>query len=109
MAKTGSTLLLMCTLAAVVVVAMVNGDAAATPSTICNVKVSELAECIPAITGKSPPSPTKSCCSVMNKTSLRCLCNYKSEFSKFGVDPANAMALPQKCGLKLPRECKKIL
>ncbi|KAK6132991.1 hypothetical protein DH2020_033282 [Rehmannia glutinosa] len=106
MVKPSNTLVLIWTLAAIVVAA-VNGDdaAAATPTTICNVKVTELAECIPAITGKSPPGPTKKCCSVMRKTNLRCLCDYKSEFTKFGVDPKNAMALPKKCGLKLPREC----
>ncbi|KAL0294036.1 UNVERIFIED_CONTAM: Upstream activation factor subunit UAF30 [Sesamum calycinum] len=90
-------------------VALVNGEAAAaaTPSTICNVRVSELVQCLPAITGKSPPPPTKSCCSVISKANLHCLCNYKSEISKFGVDPAKALALPKKCGLKAPRECTK--
>ncbi|KAL2247669.1 UNVERIFIED_CONTAM: hypothetical protein Sindi_2619200, partial [Sesamum indicum] len=108
MGKPVTTFLLLSTLLALAV-ALVNGDAAAaaTPSTICNVSVSELVKCLPAITGKSPPWPTKSCCSVISKANLHCLCNYKSEISKFGVDPAKALALPKKCGLKAPRECTK--
>ncbi|KAG8365124.1 hypothetical protein BUALT_Bualt18G0071700 [Buddleja alternifolia] len=101
------TLLLISTLAAVLIASATGDAAAATPSTVCNVKVSELAECIPAITGKSPPWPTKSCCSVMHKANLHCFCNFKSELKKYGVDPNNAMKLPGKCGLKLPRECNK--
>ncbi|KAL3636720.1 hypothetical protein CASFOL_019019 [Castilleja foliolosa] len=98
-----NTLVLILALAA----AVVNGDVATAPSTICNVKVAELAECLPAITGELPPRPTSKCCSVVRKTNLRCLCKYKSEFAKFGVDPKNALALPKKCKLKLPKDCKK--
>ncbi|KAL2476058.1 Bifunctional inhibitor/lipid-transfer protein/seed storage 2S albumin superfamily protein [Abeliophyllum distichum] len=90
-------------LVALFFIATVNGD---TTTTICKVKVSELAECLPAIAGKSPSKPTKSCCAAIGKADLHCLCNYKSEFTKFG-DPTKAMALPKQCGLKLPRECNK--
>lgn len=106
-----STLVLIFALAAVIIsTRAVNGDAgaAATPTTICKVGVSELAVCIPAITGKSPPKPTESCCAVIRKADLRCLCNYRSQFTKFGINPDNALALPKKCGLKLPRGCKKM-
>ncbi|KAH6775796.1 hypothetical protein C2S52_013357 [Perilla frutescens var. hirtella] len=108
MAELGSKFLVVCTVAALIV-ALANGDAevTATPSTICNITVSGLAQCLPAITGKSPPRPTKSCCAVMKKANLRCLCNYKSQFTNFGIDPNNAMALPKKCGRKLPLECTK--
>ncbi|KAL8509843.1 hypothetical protein ACS0TY_016895 [Phlomoides rotata] len=93
-------LLLICT----VVIATVNGEGDAS---VCNVKVSELVECLPAITGKSPPPPTKGCCSVMGRADLQCFCNYKSQFAKYGVDPAKAMLLPGKCGRNLPKQCKK--
>ncbi|KAL3851161.1 hypothetical protein ACJIZ3_013043 [Penstemon smallii] len=104
MAKQGMITLL---LLSAVLVADVRGDAAATPTTICSVSVSELVECLPAITGKSPKWPSKGCCSVMRKADMNCLCKYKSDFSKFGVDPAKAMALPEKCAIKLPRACKQ--
>ncbi|GFQ00791.1 putative lipid-transfer protein dir1 [Phtheirospermum japonicum] len=107
MAKQPTNTLVLMLMLAVIIIAAVNGDMATAPSTICNVKVAELAECLPAITGKSPPRPTNKCCSVVRKTNLRCLCKYKSEFTKFGVDPKNALALPKKCKLKLPKDCKK--
>ncbi|CAI9753429.1 unnamed protein product [Fraxinus pennsylvanica] len=92
-------------LVALMFIATVNGD---TTSTICKVKVSEIAKCLPAITGKSPSKPTKSCCAATRKADLHCLYNYMSEFAKFG-DPAKAMALPKQCDLKPPRECNKKL
>ncbi|KAL1566983.1 putative lipid-transfer protein DIR1 [Salvia divinorum] len=97
----------VCALALLAVSALADGSASvtATPSTICSVSVSELAQCLPAITGKSPPRPTKECCGVMKKANLRCLCNYKAQFANFGIDPAKAMALPKKCGRNLPRQC----
>ncbi|KAL7103386.1 hypothetical protein ACP275_08G176000 [Erythranthe tilingii] len=108
MAKTRSTLVLIIfALASAILATAVSGDAAAA-TTICNVRFSELAECIPAITGKTPAWPTRVCCSVICKADLHCFCKYKSEFEKFGVDPANALALPTKCGLELPRGCKNM-
>lgn len=89
---------------AMLLLAMVAADKA---PTICNVGVSELAECLPAITGSPPSWPTKSCCKVMHKVNLPCLCKYKDQFLKLGISPSNAMALPNKCDLKLPVECKK--
>lgn len=75
-------------------------------SIICKVEVSELGKCLPALMGQKPPMPTKACCIVVRKADLRCLCNYKKELGKFGISQANALALPNKCGMKkLPREC----
>ncbi|PIN20545.1 hypothetical protein CDL12_06763 [Handroanthus impetiginosus] len=105
MGTAGSAPVLLLTL--VIAAAAASPSPSPSSSSICNVKVSELAECIPAITGKSPRQPTKSCCSAMLKADLHCLCEYESQFRKFGVDPANALALPRKCGLKLPKDCKK--
>ncbi|KAK3032461.1 hypothetical protein RJ639_037274 [Escallonia herrerae] len=64
--------------------------------------MTDLATCLPAITGTSPQPPTVGCCKVMHKTNLHCLCSYKDELRNLGVDPKTAMALPKKCGLKLP-------
>lgn len=76
------------------------------PTKVCNVPIDELAQCLPAITGKSPPEPSKGCCDALGKADLRCLCNHKSEISKY-ANPAKAMELPKKCGCKrLPHECK---
>lgn len=75
-------------------------------SIVCKVKVSELAECLPAIAGNSPPKPTKECCDVLKKADLHCLCKHKSDLSKFGANPAKALELPKKCGLKAPQECQ---
>lgn len=86
----------------VVFIAGVRGDK---PAVVCNVKVTDLAQCLPAISGQSPPPPTKGCCKVMHKVDLKCLCNYKKELIKYGVNPGAAMTLPKKCGLKSPKEC----
>ncbi|WOG98527.1 hypothetical protein DCAR_0417870 [Daucus carota subsp. sativus] len=92
-----------CLMALVVLVAVVSADKA---PTICNVGVSELGHCLPAITGDKPSWPTKDCCKVMHKVNLPCLCNYKDKFLKYGISPKNALALPKKCGLKLPKQCR---
>ncbi|KAM7504245.1 hypothetical protein LguiB_003149 [Lonicera macranthoides] len=89
----------------VVFIAGVRGESGDKPTTVCNVKVSDLAQCLPAISGQSPPPPTKGCCKVMHKVDLKCLCNYKKELIKYGVNPGAAMTLPKKCGLKSPKEC----
>lgn len=101
MASTGTLMSFL--MAMVVLVAVVVANK--TP-TICNVGVSELGECLPAITGDKPSWPTKGCCKVMHKVNLPCLCNYKDKLSQYGISPKNAMALPKKCGLKLPAQCR---
>ncbi|CAA0833624.1 Bifunctional inhibitor/lipid-transfer protein/seed storage 2S albumin superfamily protein [Striga hermonthica] len=73
------------------------------PSSVCSIKLSELAECFPAIAGGT--SPTVKCCNVLHKAKLSCLCAYKKDFAKYGVDPKNALALPKRCGIKVPRAC----
>ncbi|KAI5674739.1 hypothetical protein M9H77_15103 [Catharanthus roseus] len=83
-----------------------SGQPAGLNSIVCKVKVSELAECLPAIAGNSPPKPTKECCDVLKKADLHCLCRHKSDLSKFGANPAKALELPKKCGLKAPQECQ---
>ncbi|KAK2987066.1 hypothetical protein RJ640_004792 [Escallonia rubra] len=85
--------LLQC-MVVMVLVAVVRGDK---PTIICNVKMTDLATCLPAITGTSPQPPTVGCCKVMHKTNLHCLCSYKDELRNLGVDPKAAMALPKKC------------
>ncbi|KAM1000605.1 hypothetical protein ACFX2I_007218 [Malus domestica] len=79
--------------------------AGSTAVSICNIESDQLKECRPAVTGKSPKPPTKRCCSVVRQANLPCLCNFKSVLPSIGIDPALAMALPKKCGLKTPREC----
>lgn len=74
-------------------------------STICNVDSTELAQCLPTISGKSPPPPTKGCCKVVRRVDMKCLCNYKSVLPSFGANPKLAMALPKKCGMKKRSKC----
>lgn len=92
---------------AMIFIASVSGAGAKqTPTRVCNVTIAELAECLPAITGKSPPKPSKNCCNALGKADLHCLCNHKSELSKYGANPAKAMELPKKCNLELRNECQ---
>ncbi|KVI10432.1 putative lipid-transfer protein DIR1 [Cynara cardunculus var. scolymus] len=79
--------------------------AAAATTTVCNVATSDLLECLPAITGAHPPPPTYRCCKVMHRVNLPCLCRYKPQLAKFGANPAAAMALPKKCGIKSTPKC----
>ncbi|WOH00192.1 hypothetical protein DCAR_0519550 [Daucus carota subsp. sativus] len=102
MASTSSSILVACLMAMMVLLVVATDDK--TP-TICNVGISELAECLPAITGDKPSWPTKRCCKVMRKVNLPCLCDYKDKFLQYGISPQNAMALPNKCGLTLPVQC----
>nr|AFK43735.1 unknown [Lotus japonicus] len=62
--------------------------------------------CREAITGKYPPKPKEKCCAVIRHANLTCLCGYKSLLPSVGISPTNALALPRKCGLKTPRQCK---
>ncbi|XP_019183082.1 PREDICTED: putative lipid-transfer protein DIR1 [Ipomoea nil] len=91
----------------VVVVAVMIGVANAQTATsvICKVKVTELAECLPAISGAAPKDPTKACCTVLCNADLKCMCKLKPQLAKFGLSPEKAMKLPGKCGLKVPRQC----
>lgn len=102
MARTSSKVLAQ-VVVVMVLIAMVGGASAAT---ICNIDTSKLAECLPAVSGRSPPPPTKACCTALLSADLHCLCNYKSALPAFGINPALAMALPKKCGGSLPPNCK---
>ncbi|XP_031116885.1 putative lipid-transfer protein DIR1 [Ipomoea triloba] len=88
-----------------VLVMIVVANAQTTSSVICKVKVTELAECLPAISGAAPKDPTKACCDVLCKADLKCMCKLKPQLAKFGLSPEKAMKLPGKCGLKVPRQC----
>lgn len=72
---------------------------------LCNIESSELKLCHDAVTGKNPPNPDTKCCDVVHRCNLTCLCGYKSELPLFGINPANAMALPGKCGETKPSNC----
>ncbi|XP_030441373.1 putative lipid-transfer protein DIR1 [Syzygium oleosum] len=89
-------------LALVLLVAMAGGAKA---TTVCNIPTDKLASCLPAVTGDHPTPPTEQCCKAISKADMQCLCRYRSVLPNFGINPANAMALPEKCGLKAPPKC----
>ncbi|KAK7299986.1 hypothetical protein RJT34_10817 [Clitoria ternatea] len=66
-------------------------------SNVCNVDLSELEVCRPAVIGYNPPPPTEQCCAVFRRLNLPCLCQYKIKLALLGIDPAKAFALPAKC------------
>ncbi|KAL9665627.1 hypothetical protein QQ045_021048 [Rhodiola kirilowii] len=88
----------------VALVLMASASEAANPK-ICNIIPSRLSLCRPAVTGKSPPPPTRRCCRVMLAVDLKCLCDYKDMLPALGLNPELAIALPKKCGLSLPVGC----
>ncbi|KAF5733861.1 putative lipid-transfer protein DIR1 [Tripterygium wilfordii] len=73
--------------------------------TICNVTVSELMECRPAVTPPQPSPPTAKCCSVVSRVNMSCLCSYKNMLPSFNIDPNLVMLLPGKCKLPRPAKC----
>ncbi|KAJ0103475.1 hypothetical protein Patl1_04052 [Pistacia atlantica] len=87
---------------AILVIALVGG-ARAVP--VCNIDTKQLDPCKPAVTGNSPPRPSKECCKVVSKADLPCLCSYKNVLPAVGINPKHALALPKKCGLKTPPQC----
>ncbi|XP_044473809.1 putative lipid-transfer protein DIR1 [Mangifera indica] len=88
---------------AVLLIALVGGARAVS---VCNIDTKQLNPCMPAVTGESPPQPSKKCCKVISKANLPCLCSYKNVLPAVGINPKNALALPKKCGLETPPECK---
>ncbi|GAV87257.1 LTP_2 domain-containing protein [Cephalotus follicularis] len=88
---------------ALLLIAMVR-EAMAVP--LCNIDTSKLHLCHSAVTGISPPPPTKRCCNVLHHANLPCLCSFKSLLPRLGIDQALALVLPKNCGLKTPPECK---
>lgn len=89
---------------AVLLIALVGGARAVS---VCNIDTKQLNPCMPAVTGESPPQPSKKCCKVISKANLPCLCSYKNVLPAVGINPKNALALPKKCGLETPPECKR--
>nr|XP_043618802.1 putative lipid-transfer protein DIR1 [Erigeron canadensis] len=79
--------------------------APASSTIVCNVEMTDLLECLPAITGARPPAPTRRCCKVMRRVNLPCLCRYKPQLAKFGANPVAAMAIPKRCGMKSTPKC----
>ncbi|KAK7276903.1 hypothetical protein RIF29_18051 [Crotalaria pallida] len=90
-------------LVAVFLIALLGGAQAVV---ICDIDSNKLNVCRAAVTGRYPPPPDETCCAVIRKANLPCLCSYKSVLPAFGINPTNAMALPGKCGLKTPPECR---
>ncbi|XP_038689507.1 putative lipid-transfer protein DIR1 [Tripterygium wilfordii] len=72
---------------------------------ICNIESTQIELCRPAITGMYPLPPTRQCCNLVCQANLPCLCGLKSALPAFGIDPNQALALPQKCGLTTPPAC----
>lgn len=92
-------------LVVVVVVAAlisVNGQ-----SSTCNVSMSDLLTCKPAVTPPNPTPPSQQCCSVLSHADLPCLCSYKNSplLPSLGIDPKLALQLPAKCNLPHPPNC----
>lgn len=103
MALSRAKVLVQCVLLAICLVALVGRGRA---MTLCKVDSDKLGICLPAVTGKSPPPPSENCCSIIKQADLPCLCSYKEVLRAFKIDPASAVELPEKCGLKKPRECQ---
>ncbi|KAK7305193.1 hypothetical protein VNO77_43094 [Canavalia gladiata] len=73
----------------------------------CDMNSTKLSLCYAAVTGKNPPKPNAKCCAVVKHANLPCLCRYKSILPAVGINPINALALPRRCGLKTPPECRE--
>ncbi|KDP42884.1 hypothetical protein JCGZ_23826 [Jatropha curcas] len=74
---------------------------------ICNVSISGLTSCRPAVTPPNPAPPTSACCSALSHADLRCLCSYKNStlLPSLGIDPKLALKLPEKCRLPHRAPC----
>ncbi|KAK9932724.1 hypothetical protein M0R45_019948 [Rubus argutus] len=75
--------------------------------TICKVSANDLLTCKPAATSPNPAPPTQTCCSVLARADLGCLCMYKNSnlLPSLGIDPKLAVQLPAKCHLPRPANC----
>ncbi|XP_009339897.2 putative lipid-transfer protein DIR1 [Pyrus x bretschneideri] len=101
---------LVVVLAAVVLVAIAGNGGfvhVVNAQNICNVSVSDLMSCRPAVTSPNPAPPTKACCAALSHANLSCLCSYKnsSVLPSLGIDPNLALQLPAKCKLPHPANC----
>uniref|UniRef100_A0A0A0LBB0 Bifunctional inhibitor/plant lipid transfer protein/seed storage helical domain-containing protein n=1 Tax=Cucumis sativus TaxID=3659 RepID=A0A0A0LBB0_CUCSA len=80
-----------------------------TATLLCKVDTKELCVCRPAVAplhGKPLQPPTERCCSVLRSADLKCLCNLKSILPSAGINATIALALPSKCGIPSPPECR---
>ncbi|KAH7682987.1 Bifunctional inhibitor/lipid-transfer protein/seed storage 2S albumin protein [Dioscorea alata] len=97
----------MSRLVAPVVLLVVLVSVAMADDGICNMTKAGLDSCQPAVTGSPPPDPSQECCQALTAADLPCLCSYKNSvwLPVFGIDPAIAQQLPEKCNLKVPDDC----
>lgn len=90
-------------LVAALLIALLGGAQAVV---LCNIDSTKLNVCRAAVTGQNPPPPDAKCCAVIRQANLPCLCRYKSLLPAVGINPTKALALPSKCGLKTPPQCR---
>ncbi|MED6135293.1 hypothetical protein PIB30_045043 [Stylosanthes scabra] len=100
MAHTGGNAM-MKWLVAALVIALLGGEVAQAV-VICKIETDNLSVCRAAVTGNHPPPPNNKCCKLIRGADIPCLCNYKSALPALGINPANALALPGKCGMRKP-------
>ncbi|KAK2377946.1 putative lipid-transfer protein DIR1 [Trifolium repens] len=72
---------------------------------ICSTTSNKLSLCRDAVTGSNPPNPSNECCDVVRSANLPCLCSHKAFLRRYGINVANVLALPGKCGLQAPSNC----
>ncbi|KAE8729736.1 putative lipid binding protein [Hibiscus syriacus] len=91
----------------VALVMMVMATATTAAQSICNMPISDLMSCKPAVTPPNPPPPTSTCCSALSHADMRCLCSYKNSklLPSLGIDPDLSMKLPSLCKLPYPANC----
>ncbi|XVF77308.1 hypothetical protein PTKIN_Ptkin14bG0032400 [Pterospermum kingtungense] len=100
----GEKFLVHCLLA-MLLIALVEG---AKEPAVCNIPLTKLDLCHPAVTGEHPPPPTKQCCGLIKQANLTCLCDYKASLPAMNINPTKAFALPKicKCNQPIPAKCK---
>ncbi|GKV38713.1 hypothetical protein SLEP1_g46595 [Rubroshorea leprosula] len=103
MAETGEKLMVQLLVAVLLTVLVAEAEAVV----MCNIEMSNMELCRAAVTGRSPPSPTRKCCSLLRQANFPCLCNLKSVLPSLGINPRHALALPRKCNLVTPPECRR--
>lgn len=77
--------------------------------TICNMTREERKSCEPYVTGENNfRKPSRACCSATANADLECICSYKDSglLYLYGIDPKQALELPQKCKLKVSVHCE---
>ncbi|MQM17897.1 hypothetical protein Taro_050879, partial [Colocasia esculenta] len=107
--KRGSSAMAVWAVSALLAAALLSARAAEGMAAleICNMDAEKLADCLPAVRGPVPPSPSDSCCAALRAADLPCFCRYKDSLilRSVGIDPKLAAALPTKCSIELPPEC----